>query len=119
NDVLIFTLTSFKQYFYDNHPYLYEQAPTLAENRPYFGNQAGYSRSYGRTLPSIGDLTEFETPTTFLIDWSYIEHETYGIAEVFFAYEGVKNESGSISLAGTLRDCWNHEGIFSDDYKSS
>lgn len=118
DDELISTQTSFKQYFYDNHPDFFEQAPTVAENRPYFDNQGGYSSSYGETLPSIGDLSLFPTPTTFLIDWSYIEHETYGIAEVFFAYEGAKNESGSISLAVTLRDCWNHEGIFSDDYKA-
>lgn len=117
DDELISTQTSFKQYFYDNHPDFFEQAPTVAENRPYFDNQGGSSSGYGELLPTIGALEDFQTPTSFLIDWTYLEHEAYGITEVFFNYDGKNNESDSISLASTLRDCWNHEGIFSDDYK--
>ena len=117
-DDLILNQTSFKDYFYDQHSDFFEQAPTLAENRPYFYNKGGSSGGYAGLLPNIGDVENFQTPTSFLIDWTFKEHETYGIAEVFFNYDGAyKGDESDISLAKTLRDCWNHEGIFSDDYK--
>lgn len=122
DDTLIGTQTSFKQYFYGRHSDFFEQAPTLAENRPYFNNLGGATSGYGQLLQKVGDVEEFQTPTSFLIDWSYAEHETYGIAEVFFNYDGKNGPDGkpgtdSYSLASTLCDAWNHKGIFATGYK--
>lgn len=119
DDELIGTQTSFKQYFYDRHSDFFEQAPTLAENRPYFNNLGGSTSGYGQLLPTIGDVDDFQTPTSFLIDFSYAEHETYGITEVFFNYDGKDGRTDSYGLAYTLCDSWNHEGIFSTDYKAT
>lgn len=118
DDDLIANQTSFKDYFYDRHSDFFEQAPTLAENRPFFYNNGGSGGGYAGLLPSIGDVEDFQTPTSFLIDWSFEEHETYGVTEVFFNYDGSNKETHSYALANTLRDCWNHEGIFADDYKA-
>jgi thiol-disulfide isomerase/thioredoxin len=116
------TQTMFQTNFFGRWGSFFEQATTIAENRPYYDNQGGAGSGYGQLLPNVGDAEEFQTPTTFLVDWSYVEHDTYGISELIFNYDGKKGTDGTVDntsfgLAATLRDCWNHAGEFSNDRK--
>ena len=64
----------------------------------------------------------FKSPVTFLIDMEWeaeegYEIQGYGVTEIFEQIEAKEGYSGGWGKALSLFDCWNHNDIFSNDYK--
>jgi hypothetical protein len=61
----------------------------------------------------------FKTPTLMMIDLSgdqpYYTTD-FGVSEILFAYKGREGSTSNFDMARQIWDCWNHLGIFSDDY---
>lgn len=119
DDTLTGTDTSFKKYFWYNHAEFFENAATAVEDRPYFSQQGGSSSNYADLLQKIDSATDFQTPTTFLIDFDNIESPTwtYGISDILFNFEPKGGNESSYGYARTLMECWNHTGIFNGEDK--
>lgn len=113
----------FNQYILDTYSNIFEEAIQIAQSSAYCTNltTSGSTEesSYYKTAGALLDEGGFVSPTSFLVDISRRNdvNSAYGITEVFFEFEGVDGGTDSYSKAQTLADCWNKEGIFSDDYK--
>jgi len=101
-------------YFYTNNgaEIIFDNAAEIGENRPYYNN-AG--TDYSTNLTDLTDPEKFPTPTTFLIDMEYTD-ESYGISEVFFTLTGYNNGTASSDYAYRLKQCWEHTGMFADNW---
>lgn len=106
--------TSFKKYFWMNHADFFEQAATAVEDRPYYNEQGGSTSEYANLLQKIDNPDEFQTPTTFMIDFENAEsgNWTFGISDILFNFEPKDNNESSFGYARTLFDCWTHADIF-------
>lgn len=92
---------------------IFEQAALL--QNPYLknGHVTSYDSVYGEKIDT------FVSPTTFLVDlkaddrvtWDY----TYGITGITFQIKGRDGLSDDYSLARTIWDSWNYQGIFSEN----
>ncbi len=82
---------------------------------PYKDNVGG-GDSYYESL--FSEENTFQSPTCFLVDLDGPGYtSTFGISEIFFEFSGKNGDSTAWGKARTVWDCWNHQGIFSVDYK--
>lgn len=113
----------FNQYILDTYSNIFEQAITVATESDYCTNLTTSGNTedstYYKTASALLDEGGFVSPTSFLVDLSArdLVNSAYGITQVFFEYEGANGGTDSYAKAQTLADCWNTEGIFSDEYK--
>lgn len=109
--------TSFKKYFWQNHADFFEQAATAVEDRPYYNEEGGSTSEYASLLQKIDDPENFQTPTTFMIDFKNAESGTwtFGISDILFNFEPYKNNESSFGYARTLFYCWTHSEMFAGE----
>lgn len=110
----------FEHYIYESYSQIFETAEEISTdttNYNYLINQGGTSSSYYTTAEDMAD--GLESPTIFFIDLTAEDGylSSFGISEIVFNYEGKDGESTSYAKGLTLVDCWNHEGIFGENYK--
>ena len=101
--------------FWNNHPDFFEEAVTVTEGSYYYVYKGGSGSDYASLLEKINDLENFQTPTTFMIDFKAESSKEYGICDIIFNFDGKNSGSSSYALAGTLIDCWNHAGVFAGE----
>jgi len=101
-------------YFYDNHNKFFEIASSIPENFPFYNNVGS---GYSDLLEDMQTAANFQSPTNFLIDiTSTGRGDSYGISECFFTLTGYNNDTTSYGYAERLRQCWNHTGMFADNW---
>ena len=112
----------FDHFILENYQQVFESVAGVfsdEQNYSYLINKGGKSSDYHSNISKIAEST-IESPTIFLFDISATtkaEVSTYGITEVLFTADGKDGKSTPFSRAQTLADCWNHEDMFSQNYK--
>ena len=104
----------FKEYFYDQYIYYFEEMKAVLQDCDYANNSG--RDSYLSDLDALDDVNKFKAPTIFLYDPRGVNSNQLGVSEVIFNLSGKNDESGTYPLAYTLFDCWYHQDIFGPNY---
>lgn len=113
----------FNDYILNRYTNIFEEAVQTAQESDYCINQATgkvTDSTYYKDAEKMLEEGSFQSPTTFLVSLQDASlGYQYGISEVLFDYAPKNGEEGNFRRAETLCDAWNHEGIFSSDYKKN
>ena len=113
----------FNDYILTRYTNVFEEAVQTAQESEYCINQATgkiTDSTYYKDAEKMLDEGGFQSPTTFLVSLEDAKLGfQYGISEVLFNYDPKNGEEGNFKRAETLCDAWNHEGIFSSNYKKN